>query len=88
MYDDDGKEMLNYRTSLYHRDIIRNFVKEAEGLLGPLLFDRKHFRGDDFPEKSEGVTFEGLSQEEVDTLDHLERCIHSHSIKEPKGLRW
>ncbi len=87
MYDDDGNELLNYRTGIYHNDVIKQFIKEAEGLLGPLLYDRKHFRKD-FPQNSVGVHIEGLTEDQATTLDHLERCINDKAIPEPKGLRW
>ncbi len=88
MYDDDGNELLNYRTAIYHRDVLRQFVKEAEATLGSLLYDKRNFRGNAFPDKSEGVTFEGLTEDQVTTLDHMERCIHNKSIEAPKDLRW
>ncbi len=86
--DDDGNELLDYRSAIYHRDVVKSFIKAAEETLGALMYDRRTFRGDEFPEKSEGVTFEGLTEDQVTTLDHMERCIHNKSIEGPSWLRW
>jgi hypothetical protein len=83
MYDDDGKELWDYRSRVYDRK-----VKEAENLLGNLIYSRKRFTGEGFPEKAEAAIFEGLTEDESNTLDHLERCMHDKAFEIPKGIRW
>jgi len=87
MYDDDGNELFEYRTGVYHEDDMRQYIQDAQKLLGSLLYDRKHFRKD-FPEKSVGVRFEGLTEDEANTLDTLELNIVHKALPEPIGLRW
>ena len=88
MYDDDGNELWDYRSRIYDRRVISVFIKEAEGLLGNLIYSRKRFTGEDFPEKAEAVAFEGLTEDESNTLDHLERCMHDKAFVIPEGVRW
>ena len=88
MYDDDGKELWDYRSRVYDRKVITVFIKEAENLLGNLIYSRKRFTGEGFPEKAEAAIFEGLTEDESNTLDHLERCMHYKAFEIPKGIRW
>ncbi len=87
MYDDEGNELFEYRTGVYHVDDLNQYISDAEKLLGTLLFDRRHFRKG-FPEKSVGVRFEGLTEDEADALDSLELSIVHKALPEPIGLRW
>jgi hypothetical protein len=88
MYDDDGYELWDYKTRIYDRQVITDFIKEAEGLLGNLIYFRKRFTGEGLPEKAEAAIFEGLNDDESNTLDHLERCIHDKTLVIPKWVRW
>jgi len=87
LFDDDGNELNDYRTSIYHRDVVRQYIKDAEKSLGSLMYDIRNFRKD-FPENSVGVHFEGLTDEEAETLDLLEQTIMHHGLPIPIGLRW
>jgi len=87
LYDDDGNELQEYRTSIYHQDVIYQYIKDAQNSLGTLIYDVRRFRKD-FPDNSAGVQFEGLTDEEVETLDLLERTIMHKGLPIPIGLRW
>ena len=63
MHDDDGNELWDYRSRIYNRRVISVFIKEAESLLGNLIYFRKRFTGEGFPEKAEAVAFEGLTED-------------------------
>tara|TARA_R110002012_G_scaffold28758_1_gene89922 strand:- start:15848 stop:16114 length:267 start_codon:yes stop_codon:yes gene_type:complete len=88
MYDDDGNELWDYRSRIYNRKVIKVFIKEAENLLGNLMYFRKRFTGEGIPEKAEAVVFEGLTEDESNTLDHLERCMHDKAFVVPKWIKW
>jgi|TARA_B110000211_G_scaffold231098_1_gene291985 hypothetical protein len=88
MHDDDGNELWDYRSRIYNRQVISVFIKEAESLLGNLIYFRKRFTGEGFPEKAEAVAFEGLTEDESNTLDHLERCMHDKALMVPKWIKW
>ena len=80
--------MWDYRSRIYNRRVISVFIKEAESLLGNLIYFRKRFTGEGFPEKAEAVAFEGLTEDESNTLDHLERCMHDKALVVPKWIKW
>jgi len=93
MYDDDGNELWDYRSRIYDRKIISSFIKEAEELLGSLLYERKRHNKGGFSQSTkpgtlrthlEMVVFEGLTEDEANTLDHLERCIYDKSQLPPE----
>jgi len=88
MYDDNGNELWDYRSRIYNRKLISIFIKEAENLLGTLIYSRKRFEEKDFSEKVEAVIFEGLTEDESNTLDHLERCMHDKAFVIPKWIKW
>lgn len=87
LYDDDGNELFVYRTGIYHSDVMTKFVNDAESKLGTLIYDRKYF-SKDFPDNSVGVHFEGLTEDEANTLDTMEFDILDKALPEPIGLRW
>lgn len=89
MYDDDGNELWDYRSRIYDRKIVSSFIKEAEELLGSLLYERKRHNKGGFSQRNlrthlEMVVFEGLTEDEANTLDHLERCIYDKSQLPPE----
>ena len=88
MHDDDGNELWDYISRIYNRQVISVFIKEAESLLGNTIYSRKRFTGEGVPEKAEAVVFEGLTKDESNTLDHLERCIHNKALVVPKWIKW
>ena len=59
MHDDDGNELWDYRSRIYNRQVISVFIKEAESLLGNLIYFRKRFTGEGFPEKRKQLLLKG-----------------------------
>ncbi len=89
MWDDDGNELENYRTDIYHRKVLFAYLKEAEGICGSMLYEARAFRSKGFEIGSMGAHIEGLTSEDVEVLDQLERKIHHLAVKRPEGFdRW
>ncbi len=85
--DDDGNELLLYKTGIYHNDTITQFIQDAEKAIGVLIYDRRYFR-QGMPEKSVAIRIEALTPVEVEILRELELEIAHKAIPEPINLRW